>query len=257
MTSLKWVYSLIQCHQKSPSTWHCCPQGLYSLSGKTSYRKISQNLETAKFGFKLLQSLWDLTGTSAASLPRCLSNFRAIQSFQTPISRIREFARFDGKTSYRLVNRGPVIGCRPGPIMFYYCRTWPYLISPVQFRRCHVDWTPCAANILRSRIMLWVVRMFIMDITSVFCWEMWTALKVDNVWSCSISSNNNSNNRSNNDTRNSTSNTTSNNSYRSSASLVRALPRVVVTILVVTVMQYQTERHFFDFHTFSGSFSTL
>ena len=53
-------------------------QGLYSLSGKTSYRKISWSLEAARFGFRLFQSLWNLTGTSAAALPRCLSNFRAL-----------------------------------------------------------------------------------------------------------------------------------------------------------------------------------
>ena len=82
-------------------------QGLYSLSGKTSYRKISWSLEAAWFGFKLFQSLWNLAGTSAALLPRCLSNFRAIRPLQHPISRLRDFTRFGGKTSYRLVNRGP------------------------------------------------------------------------------------------------------------------------------------------------------
>ena len=83
------------------------PQGLYSLSGKTSYRKISWSLEAARFGFKLFQLLWNLAGTSAALLPRCLSNFRAIRPLQHPISRLRDFTRFGGKTSYRLVNRGP------------------------------------------------------------------------------------------------------------------------------------------------------
>ena len=69
-------------------------QGHYSLSGKTSYHKISWSLEAARFGFKRFQSL----------LPRCLSNFRAIQLLQHPISRLRDFG---GKTSYRVVNRGP------------------------------------------------------------------------------------------------------------------------------------------------------
>ena len=40
--------------------------GLYSLSGKTSYGKISWSLEAARFGFRLFQSLWNLTGTPAA-----------------------------------------------------------------------------------------------------------------------------------------------------------------------------------------------
>ena len=54
-------------------------QQLYSLSGKTSYGKISWSLEAARFGFRLFQSLWNFTGTSAAALRRCLSNFRALR----------------------------------------------------------------------------------------------------------------------------------------------------------------------------------
>ena len=82
--------------------------GLYSPSGRTSYRKISRSLEAARFGFKLFQVLWNWTGTSTTVLPRCLSNFRAMRSLKHPISRLRDFARLGGKTSYRLVNRGPV-----------------------------------------------------------------------------------------------------------------------------------------------------
>ena len=59
--------------------FHNCHQGLYSLSGKTSYCKISWSLEVARFGFRLFQSLWNLTGPSAAALPRCLSNFGAVR----------------------------------------------------------------------------------------------------------------------------------------------------------------------------------
>ena len=56
-------------------------QTLNLMSGRTSYRKISWSLEVAKFGSTLYQSLWNLTGTSStASLPRCLSNSRAMQS---------------------------------------------------------------------------------------------------------------------------------------------------------------------------------
>ena len=80
-----------------------------TLSGPLfTNRKISWSLEAARFGFKLLQWLWNLAGTSAALLPRYLSNFRAIRPLQHPISRLRDFTRFGGKTSYRLVNRGPV-----------------------------------------------------------------------------------------------------------------------------------------------------
>ena len=81
---------MVWCHTSENSTHespmnqctglYTCHQGLYSLSSKTSYRKISWSLEAARFGFRLFQSLWNLTGTSAAALPWCLSNFRAIRS---------------------------------------------------------------------------------------------------------------------------------------------------------------------------------
>ena len=47
---------------------------------RTSFRKISWSLVSARFGFRLFQSLRNLTGTSAAPLPRCLSNSRALRS---------------------------------------------------------------------------------------------------------------------------------------------------------------------------------
>ena len=78
-------------------------QGLYSLSGKTSYRQISWSLEAARLDVAIVVLLWNLTGTSAAALP----NFRAIVKVQTRISRLRDFTRSCGKTSYRLLNRGP------------------------------------------------------------------------------------------------------------------------------------------------------
>ena len=93
-----------------------------------SYRKILWSLEGARFGFTLFQSLWKLTGTSAAVLPRCLSNFRAILSISSehPISRLRDFTRFGGKTSYHLVNRGPGLAKSNKAYWMGY--------QPVQFR---------------------------------------------------------------------------------------------------------------------------
>ena len=84
-------------------------QGLYSLSGKTSYRQISWSLEATRLNVIIVVSLWNLTGTSAAALPMCLLNFRAIGKVQTRISRLRDFTISCSKTSYRLVNRGPGI----------------------------------------------------------------------------------------------------------------------------------------------------
>ena len=37
------------------------------LRGQTSYRKISWSIEATRFGFRLFQPLWNLTGTSAAA----------------------------------------------------------------------------------------------------------------------------------------------------------------------------------------------
>ena len=53
-------------------------QGLYSLSGQTSYRQISWSLEAARLDVAMVVSLWNLTGTSAAALPRYLPQYRAI-----------------------------------------------------------------------------------------------------------------------------------------------------------------------------------
>ena len=112
--------------------------GLYSLNGKASYRKISWSLEAARFGFKLFQSLWNLAGTSAALLPRWLPNFSAIRPLQHPISRLRDFTRFGGKTSYRLVNRGPALHhtASAGTMMQY---NW--IVSHTLRKRGHRVWS--------------------------------------------------------------------------------------------------------------------
>ena len=57
-------------------------QGLYSVSGKTSYRKISWSLEAARLNVMMLLSLWNLTGISVALLARCLPNLRTIGKFK-------------------------------------------------------------------------------------------------------------------------------------------------------------------------------
>ena len=65
------------------------------------------DIRTFPLGVIIIAPLWNLTGTSAALLPRDLSNFRAIENVKTRISRLRDFTRSCSKTSYRLVNRGP------------------------------------------------------------------------------------------------------------------------------------------------------
>ena len=65
---------------------------LYSFSGRTTNCKTSWSLEAARFGFRFFQSLWNLTGSSAAPQPRCLSSFRAIRSSWHPIPTLRDLA---------------------------------------------------------------------------------------------------------------------------------------------------------------------
>ena len=102
------THSVRQCVSKLGHHWsRYCQLGLYSLSGKTSYRQISWSLEAARLDVAMVVSLWNLTSTSAAALPRYLPNFRAIGKVYTRISRLRDFTRSCVKTSYRLVNRGP------------------------------------------------------------------------------------------------------------------------------------------------------
>ena len=72
----------------------------------TKHRKISWSREAARLDVILIVSPWSLTGISAALLSICLSNFRATVQVYTRISRFRDFTRYCGKTSYRLVNRG-------------------------------------------------------------------------------------------------------------------------------------------------------
>ena len=81
--------------------------GLNSLSARTFYRKSSWSLEAGRFGFRLVQSLCNLTDTSATALPICLSHFRAIRLLKHPIPLPQGFTRFGGTTFYRLLNRGP------------------------------------------------------------------------------------------------------------------------------------------------------
>ena len=84
---------------------------LHSLSGKTSgkasYRPNSWSLETARLDVIMVVSHWTLTGSSAALLPRCPSNFKRIKKVWTRISRLRDFTGSCGKTYVRLANKDP------------------------------------------------------------------------------------------------------------------------------------------------------
>ena len=83
--------------------------GPVSISDKTSYMKFSRSLEAARFLFRLVRSHWNLTGTTAAVLPKCQSNFKAMRSFKRSISWLRDFTRSYDKTPYRILKRGPAV----------------------------------------------------------------------------------------------------------------------------------------------------
>ena len=65
--------------------------GPVSISEKTSNHKISRSLGAARFAFRIVQSLWNLTDTWAALLLMCLSNCKAIRTLQHSIARLRDF----------------------------------------------------------------------------------------------------------------------------------------------------------------------
>ena len=80
----------------------------------------------ARFVFRIVRSLWNLTGTSAAVLPMCLSNFKAIRQLKVPISWLRDFTRSYEKTSFRILRRGPG-GVNPCEVAFVFCPLYQHI----------------------------------------------------------------------------------------------------------------------------------
>ena len=80
--------------------------GLYSLSGRTSYPKISRSI-----AFPIALKFHGHLGSTAAEMPVKLQSEPTIKTPNLAASSLRDVARFGGKTPYRLVNRDPrVIG---------------------------------------------------------------------------------------------------------------------------------------------------
>ena len=78
--------------------------GLYSLSSRTPYCKISWSLEAARYDDCIALKFGRHLGSDAAEVP---VQFRAIGKVQTRMSRLRDFTRSYDTTSVRLANRGP------------------------------------------------------------------------------------------------------------------------------------------------------
>ena len=51
--------------------------GLYSLNGRTSYRKISWSLDATRLDVTIIVSLWNLTGILAAAMSNSWVNGKA------------------------------------------------------------------------------------------------------------------------------------------------------------------------------------
>ena len=114
--------------------------GLNSLSGKTSYRQISWSLKAVRLNFIMITSFWNLTGTSAALLLRCLSNFRVTGKSNPKYGGFWDVMRSCHKKVVRLVKRGP------GILWYYismsYCkknvtpllRHWSYIFLALSHR---------------------------------------------------------------------------------------------------------------------------
>ena len=71
-----------------------------------SFRSRFRSLNATRFVFRIVRSLWNVTGTSAALLPMYLSDSKVIWWFKLLISRLWDFMRSYDKTSYRILKQG-------------------------------------------------------------------------------------------------------------------------------------------------------
>ena len=97
-----WYVSQFSLITSLNTSLHCDTfnsQGLYSLSGRTSYRWISWSLEAARLDVVMIGSLWN----------RVPVKFQSDWKIKTLISWLRHFTRSYGKTSIRLMNIGPTL----------------------------------------------------------------------------------------------------------------------------------------------------
>ena len=100
MASSPSAYDYLKSRLQSPA----------SVYDKTSYCKLSRKV--SKPGDLYLElsnrsQIWQAHRQHCC--PRCLSNFKAMQWFKPPISRLRDFPRSHDTTSYRIMKRDPDI----------------------------------------------------------------------------------------------------------------------------------------------------
>ena len=123
-----------------------------SITGKTPYREISWSLEALRLAVEIITWIFNLTGTSAAVLPRCLSNFRAIEQFQY---KSRDFESSRGLTKRRLSKywNGALVSYLEG----LYCKLYWHFITlklvaknAIKYdqilQEIHSNWPPLTVN---------------------------------------------------------------------------------------------------------------
>ena len=120
-----------------------------------SYHQILWILEAVGVDIILIISVWNLTGISAALLPRCLSTFRAIGKVLTQISQIQDFMRSCGKMSISLVNRDPGLLRSIDAVialhLYQWCNPewcgWQLIVQPQQSKVQHIFGPPFLRHI--------------------------------------------------------------------------------------------------------------
>ena len=81
-TTITCIHVLLWVSNGDLAVIHCFMgtiQCLYSLCGWMSYLRILWSLKATRLDVVMIALLWNLTSFSAELLPRCLSNFRAIE----------------------------------------------------------------------------------------------------------------------------------------------------------------------------------
>ena len=82
--------------------------GIYSLIGRTSYRKIWWSLEIARFGLRYFQSLWNLAGTLAPSIHKISLQLR-LKSPASPLF-TQSFIQTQVKENIKTPRHWPLCG---------------------------------------------------------------------------------------------------------------------------------------------------
>ena len=117
------------------------------ICAKTYDHKIKQNLETQRFMFRMLESLWNLAPIWAAQLSRHLLSFIAIWSLRCSTWKLN-LQRYN-KTSYWMLKWHPDFFVYAPDLLLYFCCSRPMNIV---FKFCEIISYSC---IILCPIIIW------------------------------------------------------------------------------------------------------